>query len=184
METLKPALRGAFAYLMLLVLFFTQIATSQPKLLAAIHNPAAPEFHSYQSNAVKLNQVLDLLQSHVSEASIIANVEDNGVDFQINPEVEEKLRAAGAGQKLIESISYMAGTKVAGEDEQALSLSQILHLLQGGEMARDRIFTLIQQRGVNFRLDQAAEDRLRENGANEKLMHAIHDASDRFSTTH
>ena len=51
-------------------------------------------------------------------------------------------------------------------------------------MAKDRIFTLVEQRGVSFRLDRATEDRLRQAGANEKLMHAIRDASDRFSTTH
>ncbi len=157
---------------------------AEARLLAANHNPTAPDFHSYQLNAVRLDQVLDLLQSHVPEASIIANVEDNGVDFQVNPRVEEKLRSAGASQKLIESINYMAGSKVSGPDEQALSLSQILHLLQGGEMSNDRIFSLIQQRGISFRLDRATEDRLRENGANEKLMRAIRDASDRFSTTH
>ncbi len=154
------------------------------KLLAAIHNPVAPEFRSYQSSVIKLEQVLDLLQSHVLEASIIANVEDNGVDFPVNPGVEEKLRAAGASQKLIQSISYMAGSKMAAASDQALTVSQILHLLEGGEMSKDRIFTLIQQRGVSFRLDRATEDRLRDAGANEKLMHAIRDASDRYATAH
>jgi hypothetical protein len=154
------------------------------RLLAAIHNPTAPEFRNYQSKAVTLDQVVDLLQSHLPEASIIANVEDNGVNFPVNPGVEEKLRAAGASQKLIQSINYVAGTKVAAGDEQALSVSQLLHLLQGGEMSKDRIFTLVQQRGVNFRLDRATEDRLRQAGANEKLMRALRDASDHFSTTH
>jgi hypothetical protein len=78
----------------------------------------------------------------------------------------------------------MAGAKVSDADSQGLSLSQILHLLQGGDVSRDRVFTLVQQRGITFRLDRATEDRLRANGANEKLMRAIRDASDRYSTTH
>ncbi|MGO8814622.1 MAG: hypothetical protein ACLQVG_08120 [Terriglobia bacterium] len=50
--------------------------------------------------------------------------------------------------------------------------------------AKARLFTLIRQHGVNFRLDRAAEDRLRAGGANEKLMRAIRDASDRYASTH
>ena len=69
-------------------------------------------------------------------------------------------------------------------DSQALSVSQIMHFLQGSEVSKDRLITLIQQHGVNFRLDRATEDRLRAGGANEKLMHAIRDASDRYATTH
>jgi hypothetical protein len=157
---------------------------AQPKLLTAVHNPAAPELRDYQSTAVKLNQVLDLLKSHVPEANIIASVEDNGVNFPFNPETEEKLRSAGASQKLIESVRYMAGSKTPEAESQALSVSQILHLLEGGQVGRDRVFTLVQERGISFRLDRATEDRLRAAGANEKLMRAIHDASDRYAATH
>jgi hypothetical protein len=157
---------------------------AQPKLLAAIHNPAAPEFRGYQTNAIKLDQVLDLLHSRVAEEKIIASIEDNGVNFGFNPEVEEKLRAAGASQKLIQSVRYMAGAQAPQTEAQSLSLSQILHLLEGGAVAKDRLFSLVQQRGVNFRLDRATEDRLRGAGANEKLMRAIRDAADRYATTH
>jgi len=73
---------------------------------------------------------------------------------------------------------------LAASDSQALSVSQILHLLQGSEVSKDRLFRLIQQYGVNLRLDRATEDRLRAGGANEKLMRPIHDASDRYATTH
>lgn len=157
---------------------------AEPKLLAAIHNPAAPEFRSYQSGAIKLYQVVELLQSHVPESTIIANVEDNGINFQVSPEVEEKLRGAGASQKLIQSVRYMAGEKVPEAESQALSLSQILHLLQGSSLSKDRLFTLVQQRGVNFRSDRATEDHLRQAGASEKLIRVIREAADRYAATH
>ena len=51
-------------------------------------------------------------------------------------------------------------------------------------MARDKLFALIQQRGVNFKLDRGTEERLRQGEASEKLLHAIRDASDRYSSTH
>jgi hypothetical protein len=155
-----------------------------PKLLAAIHNPAAPEFRSYQSSAVKLDDVLGLLREHAPESNIIAKIEDSSVDFPYNPEVEEKLRSAGASQTLIESLRYMAGAKVSEADTRALSVSQIMHLLEGGAVSKDRVFTLVQQRGVSFRLDQATDTRLRDAGANEKLMHAIRDAADQYATKH
>jgi len=157
---------------------------AEPKLLVAIHNPAAAEFRSYQSHAVRLDQVLGLLQAHVPESTIMASVEDNGVTFQVTPEVEEKLRQAGASQKLIQSVRYMAGADVADAEAKALSLSQIRHLLENGVVSKDRVFTLVQQRGVNFRLDRPTENLLRESGANEKLMRAIRDAADQYATTH
>ena len=106
------------------------------------------------------------------------------MEVNFNPEVEEKLRAAGASQKLIQSVRYMAGAETPEEESQALSVSQILHLMEGGAVAKDRLFTLIQQRGVNFRLHRSTEDRLRQAGANEKLMRAIRDAADHYATTH
>ena len=154
------------------------------KLLAAIHNPAAPEFRKYQSNRLHLEDVLNLLKTQVAEPTIIANIEDDGIDFQVTPEVEEKLRSAGASQKLIESARYMGGGKLSAAGPQALSVSQIVHLLEGSGVTKDRLFDLIQQRGVSFRLNQATEDRLRAAGANEKLMRAIRDASDRYAATH
>ena len=113
-----------------------------------------------------------------------SNVENNDVEFKLTSEVEEKLRAAGASQKLIESVRYMAGATLPEEESQALSVSQMLHLMEGGAVAKDRLFTLIQQRGVNFRLDRGTEERLRQGGANEKLMHAIRDACDHYAATH
>jgi hypothetical protein len=78
----------------------------------------------------------------------------------------------------------MAGAESPEAADQSLSVSQILHLMEGGAVAKDRLFTLIQQRGVNFKLDRGTEDRLRQGGANEKLMHAIRDAAGHFAATH
>ncbi len=157
---------------------------AEPKLLAAIHNPAAPEFRDYQTDAVKLDQVLNLLRAHVPESKIIASMEDPGINFHVTPEVEEKLRSAGATQKLIESARYMSGARLSAADTKALSLSQILHLLEGGAVPKERVFALVQQHGVSFRLDRATQDRLHDAGANEKLMQAIRNASNQYAMTH
>jgi hypothetical protein len=161
-----------------------QDAGAEPKLLAAIHNPAAPEFREYSTHAIKLDALLELLRASVSEEKIISSLEDNGVGFQFNPAVEEKLRAAGASQKVIQTVRYMTGTQATGADARALSLAQIMQLLQGGAVQKNRIFDLVEQRGVSFRMDRTAEDRLREAGANEKLMRAIREAADSYATRH
>jgi len=161
-----------------------QDAGAEPKLLAAIHNPSAPEFRDYSTHAVKLAALLELLRNRTLEQKIISSIEDNGVGFQFTPEVEEKLRAAGASQKLIQTVRYMTGTEATGPDAKALSLAQIMQLLQGGVVQKDRIFDLVQQRGVSFRLDRATEDRLRNAGASEKLMRAIREAADNYATRH
>jgi hypothetical protein len=78
----------------------------------------------------------------------------------------------------------MAGAESTGAVDEALSVSQILHLMEGGAVAKDRLFTLILQRGVNFRMDRATEERLRQGGANEKLMRAIRNACDHYAANH
>jgi hypothetical protein len=161
-----------------------QDAGAEPKLLAAIHNPAAPEFREYSTHAIKLDALLELLRDSVSEQKIISSIEDNGVGFQFTPAVEEKLRAAGASQKVIQTVRYMTGAEATGADAKALSLAQIMQLLQGGAVQKNRIFDLVEQRGVSFRMDRTAEDRLREAGANEKLMRAIREAADSYATRH
>jgi ribosomal protein S16 len=81
-------------------------------------------------------------------------------------------------------VHFQPSARLSAADTEALSLSQILHLLEGGAVPKDRVFTLVQQRGVSFRLDRATEDRLHDAGANEKLMQAIRDASNQYAMTH
>jgi hypothetical protein len=158
-------------------------AGADPILVGIIHDPASPEYAKYATKTVRLDELLKLLRSGLPQESVAAAVEDEGVDFEYNSSVEEKLRDAGATQKLIETVRYMAGSEVSGVEAKALSVSQIVHLLQGG-VDKNRVFDLVQQRGVSFRLDNPTEQKLRDAGANEKLMRAIRSAAEKYETSH
>jgi hypothetical protein len=157
-----------------------QDAGASAKLITAINDPTSPELAEYASPAVRLDQLVTLLRSGVPEDTLIADVEDHGVGFALTPEVERQLREAGATGALIRAIRFMSG---AGTSSKALNAPEIIDLLKGG-VDNNRIFGLVQQHGVNFRLDIATEQRLREAGANEKLMMAIRAAAQQYERTH
>jgi hypothetical protein len=48
---------------------------------------------------------------------------------------------------------------------------------------KNRVFELVRQRGLGFRLDNQLEQQLREAGASEKLMLAIRKASDDYAAS-
>ncbi|MBI4166973.1 MAG: hypothetical protein HY508_14700 [Acidobacteria bacterium] len=157
-----------------------QDAGASAKLITAIHDPTSPELAEYTSPAVRLEQLLTLLRSGIPEDTIIADVEDHGVSFALTPEAEQQIRGAGGTGALIRTIRFMSG---GGTSSKALNALEIIDLLKGG-VESNRIFALVQQHGVNFRLDVATEQKLREAGANEKLMMAIRAAAQQYERTH
>jgi hypothetical protein len=66
---------------------------------------------------------------------------------------------------------------------KSLGLEEIIDLLKGA-VPNDRVVQLVGQRGVSFHLDNQIEQKLREAGANEKLMLAIRKASDDYAASH
>ncbi len=53
----------------------------------------------------KVEDIVDLLQGKVSPKRIATLVEDRGVDFEMNPEVEKRLRGLGASNDLLLAIA-------------------------------------------------------------------------------
>jgi hypothetical protein len=126
---------------------------------------------------------MTMLQVGMSQEQVIQEVENRGVSFEFTAENDQKLRAAGAGDKLIDAIHYMAGDESALTRPRGLRVSEIVELLEGG-VDTNRIFELVRQRGVSFRLDSETEVRFRGAGANEKLMRAIRTAGENYAASH
>lgn len=160
-----------------------QGAGAANKLIEAIRSPTAPEFAEYQSRGLRTQELMTMLQVGMSQEQVIQEVENRGVSFEFTAENDQKLRAAGAGDKLIDAIHYMAGDESALTRPRGLRVSEIVELLEGG-VDTNRIFELVRQRGVSFRLDSETEVRFRGAGANEKLMRAIRTAAENYAAPH
>jgi hypothetical protein len=142
------------------------------KLIAAIRNPLAPEFAEYQSEGLRLQEIVEMLRAGVAQEKIIHEVEERGVSFAFTLEAEQQLKFAGGGAQLLEAVRYMAGADDSKPPARGLTIQEIVGLLESG-VDNNRVFNLVQEKGVNFRLDAAAEGELRAAGANAKLLRAI-----------
>jgi hypothetical protein len=158
-------------------------AGAEDRLTLAIRNPTAPEFAEYQSKGLRSDEITQLLRSGLPQDWIVNEVEDRGVSFTYNDALGQKLREAGANEKLLAAVRYMAGEESVASASKGLRAEEIIDLLKGG-VDKNRVFDLVRQRGVSFRLDNQIEQKLREAGANEKLMLAIRKASDDYAASH
>jgi len=147
-------------------------AGAEEKVILAVRNPAAPEFAEYEQKGLRSREILEMLKAGLPQDRITEEVENRGVSFRLTSDLDAELREAGAGGKLMEAIRYMAGDTSAGQPSPGLRLEEILDLLKAG-VENNRIFDLVRQRGVSFRLEGKSETALRAAGANEKLVKAI-----------
>lgn len=159
-----------------------QGAGAEKKLIEAIRNPTLPEFAEYQSRGLRTQELRTMLQVGMSQDQVIQEVENRGVSFEFTSENDQKLRAAGAGDKLIDAIRYMAGAESVLARSPGLRVWEIIDLLEGG-VESNRIFELVRKRGVSFRLDAETELKLLAAGANEKLMRGIRTAADGYAAS-
>ena len=113
------------------------------------------------------------LAGGMSNKRLLTLVGEYGADFSLTPEVEERLRAVGAGDELMEAIRKGKAKPVSEND--------LLKRLAGG-MANTQLVRVIGQYGVDFPLTPETEDRLRAAGAGDDLVEAIRRAKPKQET--
>jgi len=153
-----------------------QDAGADPKLLATVHHPAAPEATATASGKVTLEDLTTALRSGVESERLIEEVQKNGVRLEWNDDTEQSLREAGASGKLVVAVREMAGVKADRISPKAMSLAEILGLVRAA-VPNNRLVELVKERGVKFRLTPDAERQLRQAGAYEKLILAIREVA-------
>lgn len=142
-----------------------------------LHIPAGACSGSRRAKILGIQELTDLLHAGVSNNRLVQLVSDCGVNFPPSPQNEEKLRAAGAEEKLIEAIRNPGGSKAAGVRGKGLGIDEIADLLGAG-VTNDRLVDEVHKRGVNFQLDSEAEKKLRKAGAQDELIKAIRAAGE------
>jgi hypothetical protein len=112
----------------------------------------------------------------VASERLIDEVQKNGVHLAWNDDTEQTLREAGATGKLVVAVREMAGVKADKVSPKAMTLPELLELVRAG-VPNNRLITLVQERGVKFRLTPDAERQLRQAGAYEKLILTVREVA-------
>lgn len=133
----------------------------------------------------------------LSTTEIVQAIEQRGVDFQMNADVEAEFKQAGARPELIDAMrrSYRSNTpppKTSGNTSNPppksnlnssnatgkipagppLSKNEIVTLLQSG-LAVERVEQFVEARGVNFTLNSQISKEITSAGGNRSLLGAI-----------
>lgn len=137
-----------------------------------LHTPAGVCSGGGRARVLNLQDVLDLLRAGVSNARLTQLVHDCGVEFRSSPETDQRLRDAGAEETLIEAIRNPMETKPAAARHKGLRATELEELLRAG-VSNDRLIELVRERGVVFQLTGEIEQKLKEAGANRKLLDTI-----------
>jgi len=131
--------------------------------------PAAAQASSEVTarGAFSETELIKGLAGGMSNKRLVMLVGEYGVDFSLTPEIEERLRAVGANDELLE---------VVGKGQaKPLSENDLLKRLAGG-MENQRLAAQVGQYGVELSLTPEIEERLRAAGANDVLVAAIRKA--------
>ncbi|MFL6373244.1 MAG: hypothetical protein ACJ73D_01130 [Pyrinomonadaceae bacterium] len=145
----------------------------------------------YKGTAATKDGLIKALRSHQFQTREFVNlIQNNGVDFQVTPEIEQELVAAGARPQMIAAAksNYRApavatatnagtknvptgnhSTKPIGEP---MSKTEIISLLNNG-VADERVRTNVEARGVNFRATPGDKQEIRSAGGSVALSNLV-----------
>jgi hypothetical protein len=119
----------------------------------------------------------------LSTAELVQQIRQRGVAFQMTPDAEAELRAAGARPEVIDAArtNYRpgAGLPASGSRPNApaargpvLSKADILNMLQAGAPS-SRVEQMVDARGVNFQVNAAVSREITNAGGTKTLLGAI-----------
>ncbi|MBZ5563445.1 MAG: WD40 repeat domain-containing protein [Acidobacteriia bacterium] len=113
------------------------------------------------------DMVRELLTAGIDSLALARAVMERGIDFQPVTEYLQGLQTAGAVEALLKALRE-ALPKPLGKD-------QLLGLLASG-VASERVGSLVQRRGINFKPSEEYMETLRIAGANEAVIRAVREA--------
>jgi hypothetical protein len=125
-----------------------------------------------KAKLLTVDSLANLLRTGVSNLRLTTLVLDCGVDFQTTPSIEQRLRDLGAQEGLIHTIKDPLGAEQQGMNSTGFALGELLDLIQQ-RAPNDALVELVRSRGVNFELDDATTEKLRQAGATDQLLQVV-----------
>ena len=113
-------------------------------------------------------QILELVRARMEGQELAKKIGELGIDFEPTDEYLEALQKAGAPAEVVEAVRDAR--------PQPLTREQVLQLLAGG-VPSSRTATLVQQRGIDFEIDDDYLQTLRVAGGDDEMIAAVRAAS-------
>ncbi|HTH52226.1 MAG TPA: hypothetical protein VL501_09850 [Pyrinomonadaceae bacterium] len=146
----------------------------------------------YKGAPATKDGLVKALRSHQFQTREFVNlIQNNGVDFQVTPDVEQELVAAGARPQMIaaakanyrapavatakppaQTATQPAGTTLARPSGEPMSKTEIISLLSNG-VADERVRTNVEARGVNFKATPGDKQEIRSAGGSVALSNLV-----------
>lgn len=135
--------------------------------------------------------LIKALKSHQFQTrEFVTLIQNNGVDFQVTPDVEQELVAAGARPQMIaaaksnyraptvatarttETNTAPTGTRLARPSGEPMSKTEVISLLSNG-VPDERVRTNVEARGVNFKATPNDKQEIRAAGGSVALANLV-----------
>jgi len=148
-------------------------------------------FGQYKGTPATKEGLIKALRSHQFQTrQFVDLIQNNGVDFEVTPGVEQELVAAGARPQMIEAAksNYRApvaatqkptpsrpastGTQLARPSGEPMSKTEIISLLSNG-VVDERVRTNVEARGVNFKATASDKQEIRAAGGSVALSNLV-----------
>ena len=136
-----------------------------------LHIPTGECEHA-KAKLMTADDLGSLLRVGVSNARLTQLVLDCGVSFQLTPSVEDRLRAEGAQDGLIQTIADPLKAEQQGLGSKGLNFEDLVNLLEE-RTPSEELLELVRTRGINFPVNANTEAELRHAGATEALLQAV-----------
>jgi hypothetical protein len=146
----------------------------------------------YKGAPATKDGLMKALKSHQFQTREFVNlIQNNGVDFEVTPDVEQELVAAGARPQMIAAAksNYRAaavattttrpagpktptGPQLGKPSGEPMSKTEIISLLSNG-VADERVRTNVEARGVNFKASPSDKQEIRAAGGSVALSNLV-----------
>jgi Mg-chelatase subunit ChlD len=127
---------------------------------------------SFAAKALNERGLLRLLELGTDESKVIANIEKQGVDFDVNAAALKRLKEGGASDAVIEAVQKAGKAVGSTKPAKAVALNDVVELLQNGA-DEGTILSLLQKSPTLFTLGSADEAQLRKAGATDRVIEAM-----------
>jgi Mg-chelatase subunit ChlD len=127
---------------------------------------------SFAAKALNEKGLLRLVELGTDESKVIANIEKQGVDFDVNDAALKQLKEGGASEAVIQAVQKAGKAVGSKKPAKAVSLNDVVELLENGA-DEGTILSLLQKSPTLFTLGAADESRLRKAGATDRVIEAM-----------
>lgn len=152
-------MRRSFSSAVILTLFTGLLAVSLSKV-------------SFAAKPLNEKGLLRLIELGTDDSKVVANIQRNGVDFDVTEESLKRLKEGGASDAIVTAVKRSAKPASSKRPAKAVALNDVVELLENGA-DEATILSLLQRSPTLFTLGAEDEARIRKAGAGDRIIEAM-----------